>query len=88
MEVVKMLTPQNMFYIVVAKKYTGQEGHVLEPMYDCYHHSVVHSSPKSTMLSLMYRSCLVDALTEDISNASLAGLYCDITNTHSGLVLE
>ncbi|KAK6021131.1 hypothetical protein OSTOST_13207, partial [Ostertagia ostertagi] len=49
---------------------------------------VVNSSPKSTMLSLMYRSCLVDALTEDISNASLAGLYCDITTTHSGLVLE
>ncbi|WKY12611.1 hypothetical protein Q1695_003870 [Nippostrongylus brasiliensis] len=33
MEVVNMLTPQNMFYMVVAKKFTGQEGNTREPVY-------------------------------------------------------
>lgn len=33
MEIVDMLTPQNMFYMVVAKKFSGQEGNTEEPVY-------------------------------------------------------
>ncbi|PIO64197.1 peptidase, M16 family, partial [Teladorsagia circumcincta] len=73
MEIVRMLTPQNMFYIVLAKKYTGQEGNILEPVYGT---------------EVRIRDIEDDALTEDVSNAELAGLYCDITGTDSGVVLE
>lgn len=28
-----MLSPENMFYIVVAKQFSGQEGNIIEPVY-------------------------------------------------------
>ncbi|KAK5981740.1 Insulin-degrading enzyme protein, partial [Trichostrongylus colubriformis] len=33
MEIIDMLTPSNMFYLVIAKKYAGQQGNVHEPYY-------------------------------------------------------
>ncbi|KAK6053968.1 hypothetical protein COOONC_08527 [Cooperia oncophora] len=33
MEVFKMLCPKNMFYIVTARKFSGQEGNIHEPIY-------------------------------------------------------
>ncbi|KAK6059893.1 peptidase M16 inactive domain protein [Cooperia oncophora] len=33
MEIIDMLTPQNMFYMVIAKNFSGQEGNTEEPVY-------------------------------------------------------
>ncbi|RCN36619.1 peptidase, M16 family [Ancylostoma caninum] len=33
MEIVNMLSPENMFYTVVAKQFSGQEGNIVEPVY-------------------------------------------------------
>ncbi|KAK6037341.1 hypothetical protein COOONC_25154, partial [Cooperia oncophora] len=33
MEIIKMLSPKNMFYIVIARKYSGQEGNIHEPIF-------------------------------------------------------
>ncbi|KAK6058902.1 hypothetical protein COOONC_03508 [Cooperia oncophora] len=169
MEIIKMLSPKNMFYIVIARKYSGQEGNIHEPIFgtemrivniegetmkqfetaletenpalrlplkndyiaskfdlkpretikrehprviqddawcriwfkqdDEYKRPVavtrvalispvVSKSPKALMLFKMFLACLQDALMEDISNADLAGVYCNISDEDFGLLLE
>ncbi|XGW06643.1 hypothetical protein V3C99_016738 [Haemonchus contortus] len=169
MEVLDMLTPQNMFYMVTSKIFSGQEGNIEEPVYGTEmrisdinedtmnrfqaaietvhpalhipeeneyiptkfdlkpresvkseHPRVIYddvwcriwfkqddeyklpkmvtklsvsapitgADPRSNLLTIMFRWCLRDALTEETYYAELAGLNCDLPPEKSGITLE